>query len=132
MNKIMMDGEPLEVGDRVYCLLRGDGYVIKVDKTHPRGRVIHGVFGEYDFKYLEGGYPLLGGTFQSTRTLYWQKPEITPPPKIKPKKKIKVWDWFVEHAGGGLYRVNERTEKGMNISARTIQKIDGTEREIEV
>lgn len=80
-DKIMMDGEPLEVGDPVYCLLRGEAVVCRFDESDTSEIIIKAPNGnEYcytkDFRYAP---------YYVSRTLYWQKPEITPPPK--PKKK---------------------------------------------
>lgn len=130
MEKIMMDGEPLEVGDRVYSVKHGWGRLYEIEDTQEWCKPmwitfeINGRLGyTLDFKY----YP-----HDEDRSLYWQKPEITPPPKIKPKKKIKVADYFVEWPSGAITRANEVRNVGNLGGLLFAQKIDGTEREIEV
>lgn len=125
LEKIMMDGEPLEVGDEVYCLANGwvkllgarrnNGlfpylFTDKNGETHTYTK---------DFKYRD----------DVGRTLYWQKPEIIPPPK--PKKKVKVWDWFIK-SGTCLGHHTNESEDDMKrwYPNDLIQKIDGTEREV--
>lgn len=129
MEKIMMDGEPLEVGDRVYSMYYGWGIVNAL------------IYGNYPIQVkMDIGKKLLfTDDFKFTinhceRGLYWQKPEIIPPPKIKPKKRIKVWDWLVIYNSGKIMRVDgvpEDTWKMNETCIRLVQKIDGTEREIE-
>lgn len=136
--QIMMDGHPLKVGDPVFCLLRGNGVLDEILEKSPNfpltteGFTVQ--FGEHAFRYSNTGCPLLGGVFQPTRTLYWQKPEITPPAKPNVKRMVKVWDWFVQWPNGSVTRKNEVSEIGiLNIGTiKKIQKIDGTERKIEV
>lgn len=128
-DKIMMDGEPLEVGDEVYSLKHGIGKITNID-TGLRYS-IYAYFVSVDTIHTFDSY----FKFQipdETRDLYWQKPEITPPPK--PKKNVKVWDWFVEFENEIIARTNGKQpgffEYRENI--KTIQKIDGTEREVEI
>lgn len=133
LEKIMMDGEPPEVGDRVWCLLRGWGKVIKLEPGFFDSITV--LFGEHEYAYRSEGLPKLSGVFQQVRTLYWDEIKITPPPK--PKKKVKVWDWFVQWEFQGSTRIDKlcATTEGLVRKTYTgaeciIQKIDGTEREV--
>ena len=128
LEKIMMDGEPLEDGDRVWCLLRGWGKVIKLEPGFFDSITV--LFGEHEYAYRSEGLPKLSGVFQQVRTLYWDEIKITPPPK--PKKKVKVWDWVI---------YNLVDEPSLVLSARTetdlkekgylsYKKVEGTEREV--
>lgn len=127
MSDIMMDGSPLCEGDEVYCLHNGHGEVTGIDKGEYPIVIIfdNDTRASYtrDFKLH---------TTDLTRNLYWQKPEIIPPPK--PKKKIKVWDWFVEMEDGSIIRINASSDYRQNVMwyVKTAQKIHGTEREIEI
>lgn len=133
--QITMDGEPLEVGDKVWCLLRG---WLKFD-----GVFRIGVCAYFPLRFIDknGEQVTYTQAFQnmagSNRTLYWDEIKITPPPK--PKKKVKVWDWFVQWDDSGVIeRVNKTTMKDLEDRAErrsmyysVVQKIDGTEREVE-
>jgi len=137
MNKdiTMMDGEQVHVGDPVYCLCYGWGYVMSL--WYGSAGLVAAKFGEKIYTYNRISFnPTTKDTTYVTRTLYWQKPaEIIPPPKPRPKKMIKVWDWFVEYADGGVERVQRSTEQWLYdglANLKTTQKIDGTEREVEV
>lgn len=130
--KIMMDGEPLEVGDRVWCFLRGRGKVIDLHRGFFDDIIVQ--FGEHEYAYRSEGLPKLSGAFQQVRTLYWDEIKITPPPKLKKKK---VWDWFVQWEFQGSTRIDKLcvTTEGLVRKTYTgaeciIQKIDGTEREV--
>ena len=126
--RIMMDGEPLNVGDEVYCILTGDGVVDTIGGIEEKFPVLVN-FNGFVYKYTAD---FKSHEIHKNRVLYRQKPEIIPPPKRK--KKVKVWDWFVEWKNGGtsrLYRITEDADL-LTVHARLAQKIDGTEREIEV
>lgn len=131
-DKIIMDGEPLEVGDEVYCLLDGKGKVTGINKKGSFPIEVEFLCGRST--YTKNFKPW---SRYENRTLYWQKPEIIPPPKSK--KKIKVWDWFVQWDDNGLIeRVNGTAMKDLEDRAEqrgmyysVFQKIDGTEREVE-
>lgn len=131
MTEIMMDGEPLEVGDEVYCLIYGKGEVSKIrDNVFP-------ITVQFDSGHADSYTNDFKRTIKSlTRALYWQKPEIIPPPK--PKKKVKVYDWYVEWVIDSQHknfvsRVNGLSEGELRDTypKALIQKIDGTEREVE-
>ena len=126
MTGIMMDGEPLEVGDDVYCLLNGKGKVASINEKITFSIVVSFSDGPYTYSKKFKGW-----SHQKNRTLYWQKPEIIPPPKSK--KKVKVWDWFIK-SGACLGHHTNESEDDMKrwYPNDLIQKIDGTEREIEV
>lgn len=88
-----------------------------------------------DWKDACNRLPKLSGVFQQVRTLYWDEIKITPPPKLKKKK---VWDWFVQWEFQGSTRIDKlcATTEGLVRKTYTgaeciIQKIDGTEREVE-
>lgn len=125
MTEIMMDGEPLEVGDEVYCLIYGKGEVSKIrDNVFP-------ITVQFDSGHADSYTNDFKRTIKSlTRALYWQKPEIIPPPK--PKKKVKVWDW-VSYCPNGFPLIIHRamTEQHAVESGLDVRKIDGTEREVE-
>ena len=131
-DKIKMDGESLNVGDEVYCLLNGKGKVAGINK-----KVTFSIEVAFSHGYCTYTKTFKGWTNHENRTLYWQKPEIVPPPK--PKKKVKVWDWFVQWDDSGLIdRVNGTTMKDLEDRAErrgmyysVVQKIEGTEREVE-
>lgn len=132
--QIIMDGEPLEVGDRVYSLIHGDGEINDINPCVHVKR-IHIRFDSGSDYYYADDLTFLSS--ETDRSLYWQKPEIIPPPKIKPKRKIKVWDWFVQWEFQGSTRIDKlcATTEGLVRKTYTgaeciIQKIDGTEREI--
>ena len=133
--QIMMDGKPLEVGDEVYCLLHGKGKVSNINKKVTFS--IEVAFSTFSNRYYSYTATFKGWTNHENRTLYWLKPEIIPPPR--PKKKVKVWDWFVQWDDSGLIdRVNGTTMKDLEDRAErrgmyysVVQKIEGTEREVE-
>lgn len=134
MTEIIMDGEPLKVGDEVYSLSFGKGKVYEIRtsscETYPI-RVLFSVTNHsfnLDFANLSIN--------KKTRDLYWQKPEIIPPPK--PRKKVTVYDWYIEWKidkmhKNGINRVYGLTEDEVRTRYPNdlIQKIDGTEREVE-
>lgn len=130
MTEIMMDGEPMEVGNGVYCLRYGVGTVLDINKgSYPIVVAFSVGRASYtkDFKICNTNL---------TRDLYWQKPEIIPPPKPplpKPKKKVKVWDW-VSYCPDGFPLLIHRamTEQTVLDSGLNLKGIEGTEREIEV
>lgn len=127
-DKIMMDGEPLELGNEVYCLLNGKGKVANINK-----KVTLSIEVAFSDGYCSYTNTFKGWTNHENRTLYWRKPEIIPPPK--PKKKEKVWDWFIQKSGSGLcQKITQKTYQEVRVNhydAVIIQKIDGTEREVE-
>lgn len=132
MTEIIMDGEPLKVGDEVYCLIYGTGEVSKIkDSVFP-------INVQFDSGHVDSYTNDFKRTIKSlTRTLYWQKPNIAPPPK--PKKNVKVYDWYVEWVIDSQHknfvsRVNGLSEDDVRrmYPNDLIQKIDGTEREVEV
>ena len=126
LEQIMMDGEPLEAGDKVYSLTYG-WVIIKELQPESTSRPIL-------FETDEGlrTICLKSLTYHQkykTRDLFWQKPEIVPPPKLKKKK---VWDWFAQNSLGNIYKLIGKSEKDMMDCPRPIkQKIEGTEREVE-
>ena len=130
-DKIKMDGESLNVGDDVYCLLNGKGKVASINEKITFSIVVAFSGGRYTYSKKFKGW-----SHQKNRTLYWQKPEIIPPPKSK--KRAKVWDWFVQWDDSGLIdRVNGTTMKDLEDRAErrgmyysVVQKIEGTEREV--
>ena len=127
MTEIMMDGEPLKARDEVYCLLNGKGKVagITINSVFPIVVAFSGGPYTYSKKFK-------GWSHQKNRTLYWQKPEIIPPPK--PKKKVKVWDCFVQSEDGICFKLTALTDQEARKKypyALHVQKIDGTEREVE-
>ena len=127
MTEIMMDGEPLEVGDEVYCLLHGKGKVSNINK-----KVTFSIEVAFSNRYYSYTNTFKGWTNHENRTLYWQKPEIVPPPK--PKKKVKVWDCFVQSEDGTCFKLTALTDQEARKKypyALHVQKIDGTEREVE-
>lgn len=124
-DEIRMDGEPLEVGNEVYCLVNGWGKVEELNmgvSTYQIDVNFNGSLGSYtqDFQLFKG----------TNRTLYWQKPEIIPPPK--PRKKIKAWDW-VSYCSDGfpLFIHRAMTEQTVLDSGLKLKRIEGTEREVE-
>ena len=128
LEQIMMDGEPLQVGDRVYSILHGWGEVeiIETDNTF---RVN---FGNIKYWCDKSFVPC---AFSKVRVIFWDEIKITPPPKLKKKK---VWDWFVQWKFQGSTRIDKlcATTEGLVRETYTgaeciIQKIDGTEREVE-
>ena len=129
--KIMMDGEPLEVGDEVYSLIYGWVTIVEINHESESRPIIFTAENGLRTNCLKS---LTYHPQYKNRDLYWQKPEIIPPPKRK--KKVKVWDWFVEYKGAwGVIRVNGESENFIKphlVDLVTAQKIDGTEREIEV
>ena len=127
--KIMMDGEPLEVGDEVYSLIYGWVTIVEINHESESRPIIFTAENGLRTNCLKS---LTYHPQYKNRDLYWQKPEIIPPPKRK--KKVKVWDWFVEWDDGKISKVYMMSE-GVNVlkhQVKTAQKIDGTEREIEV
>lgn len=125
-DKILMDGEPLEVGDDVYCLLNGKGKVTDINKKGSFPIEVEFLCGRST--YTKNFKPW---SRHENRTLYWQRPEIIPPPKLK--KKVMVWDWFIK-SGTSLGHHTNESEDDMKrwYPNDLIQKIDGTEREVEV
>lgn len=125
-DKILMDGEPLEVGNEVYCMLHGVGTVesINNESIFP----IEIAFQHGCCTYTKN---FRGLNNHKNRTLYWQRPEIIPPPK--PRKKIKVWEW-VSYCPNGFPLIIHRamTEQAALDSGLNIKRIDGTEREVEI
>lgn len=130
-NQIYMDGEPLEIGNEVYCMLHGVGKVESINNesifpieiAFPHGCCTY----TKNFRGLNN---------HKNRTLYWQRPEIIPPPK--PRKKVTVYDWYIEWKidkmhKNGINRVYGLTEDDVRrmYPNDLIQKIDGTEREVE-
>ena len=130
LEQIMMDGEPLNVGNQVYSLRFGKGEVKRFDMDEYPIVVL---FGSDIWSFTQD---LQADLSDVGRDLYWQKPEIIPPPK--PKKKVKVWDWFVQWEFQGSTRIDKlcATTEGLVRKTYTgaeciIQKIEGTEREVE-
>lgn len=121
--QLVMDGSPLCKGDEVYDPCNGWGEVsaIDEDKIKVYFRKLDS-FIYYKFETISGVY----------RKLYWGIPEYIPPPK--PKKKIIVCDWFVELENGSIIRINASPDYRQNVMwyVKTAQKIDGTEKEIEI
>lgn len=123
---IIMDGEPLEVGDRVWCLVNGWGKVEELNmgvSTYQIDVNFNGSLGSYtqDFRFFKG----------TNRTLYWDEIKITPP-SSKSKKNEKVWDWFAQNSLGTIWRINGVSKDVIESSTSIVfyQKIDGTEREV--
>lgn len=118
-----MDGSPLCEGDEVYDLCNGWGEVSDIDEDK-----IKIYFRKMD-SFLYYNLEAISGV---DRKLYWGVPEYIPPPK--PKKRIKVWDWFVEMEDGSIIRINASSDYRENVMwyVKTAQKIYGTEREIEI
>lgn len=125
--QIMMDGEPLEVGDRIYSLLYG---WVTIKELHHEQDLRPIVFENADGLRTLCLKSLTYHPKHQNRDLFWQKPEIIPPPK--PKKKVKVWDWVI---------YNLVDEPSLVLSARTetdlkekgylsYKKVEGTEREV--
>ena len=126
-DKIMMDGEPLEVGDRIYSLLYG---WVTIKELHHEQDLRPIVFENADGLRTICLKSLTYHPKHQNRDLFWQKPDIIPPPK--PKSKIKVWDWFIQDSLGNIYKLIGKSEKDMMDCPRPIkQKIEGTEREVE-
>ena len=73
--------ENARVGDKVYCLVNGEGVINKIDDTvkYPL---------EVRFKANILAYNVEGQSYfgPHMRTLYWSKPEIIAPPQ--PKRKV--------------------------------------------
>lgn len=80
--QIMMDGEPLEVGDRIYSLLYG---WVTIKELHHEQDLRPIVFENADGLRTLCLKSLTYHPKHQNRDLFWQKPEIIPPPK--PKKK---------------------------------------------
>ena len=126
LEQIMMDGEPLNVGNQVYSLRFGKGEVKRFDMDEYPIVVL---FGSDIWSFTQD---LQADLSDVGRDLYWQKPEIIPPPK--PKKKVKVWDWFVQSEDGICFKLTALTDQEACKKypyALHVQKIDGTEREVE-
>lgn len=129
--QIMMDGEPLEVGDRVWCMVNGwVKFDTFVNNTYYPVRCSGANGKEYYLYTIDFQQELNTG-----RILYWDEIKITPPPK--PKKKVKVWDWYIEFLDEYLQpKIHKRiglTElEAKKLIPAKVQKIDGTEREVEI
>lgn len=124
VGKILMDGEPLGVGNDVYSLMMGIGKIIRIDDDEYPIVVCFDDAGiisfTRDFKITK---------FYINRDLYWRRPETIPPPERK--KKVKVWDWFVEWPNGDTNKMCGVTEQYARNGVKIAQKIDGTGREVE-
>lgn len=85
MQPLMLDGIEVKVGSRLWSIQTGWGVAsLSVDPA--------------------SGYPIIIGNSSFSRdgkvyktdvnrSLFWNEVTITPP--APPKKKVKVWDWFV-------------------------------------
>lgn len=136
-NQIMMDGYPLQVGDRVYSILYGFGLITNIYNPNYS---VYPIGVEFDDKKaLFHTEDLRAHGEHIIRSLYWDIPEDTiPPPKPKVKKKIVVADWIVLYTMNMTAYVQGKSAEQMHIdflnfaNVILVQKIDGTERDIGV
>lgn len=127
MNKIILDGREVKVGDKLWSCVYGWGEVcdIKYEDAYPiavRFEVYTTIYtsdGRYDTDQL--------------RTLFWNEIDITPP--APPKQKVKKWRWVVENRGGQMkvtdYHYKDEQDVDLYHVLIPIQKIDSTMIEVE-
>ncbi len=84
--QVLFHGEPIEIGDEVWHVFAG---LHQVDLICPDDK--------YAIKTKYGAFTKdgIGIEGDATPTLFWQPVTIIPPPK--PKKKVKKWQWLVQH-----------------------------------
>ena len=101
-DKPYFDG--IKVGDKVYSMAYGWGVV-----CHLWARGLYPL--EIKFTSGKGAYTLDGEQYLGElQTLFWDKPEFTPPPR--PKRKVKkTIEWWVNVYPGGCLGHGQETKE---------------------
>jgi len=76
----------VKVGDKVYCLMNGEGEVISINKSAYPLRV------SFEFESCKASYTYEGREISRSKTpmLYWEKPEIIEKKRTRKVTKYKV------------------------------------------
>ena len=104
MDKVELDGVPVNVGDKLYSMLHGWMTVshIEMDRDYQIGLQLPN--GGITFYTANGLFDL----DDAPRTLFWDVPTITPPKPPKPpvaKKMVEVADWVIYNKKGNLFDI---------------------------
>ncbi len=120
-----------KVGDKVYCLINGEGKITNIDEDLMVYPICikfktHGYF--YNFSY--NGH---SNKRHVNPTLYWEKPEIIENKRVRSVIKYRVAYIFGKnfHISEGYYSNQKRFEEAVQSDCKFMQFLESTAKEFE-